>query len=56
MFPYFCVLNMEVTEQKILEGAYALFHSHGIKCITMDDIAKNLGMSKKTIYKYFSNK
>ena len=47
---------MDSVEQKIVEGAFALFHRHGIKAITMDDIAKNLGKSKKTIYKYFANK
>lgn len=47
---------MDANEQKITQGAFQLFHKHGIKSITMDDIATNLGMSKKTIYKYFSNK
>lgn len=29
---------------------------YGIKSITMDDIAKHLSMSKKTIYQYFKDK
>jgi len=29
---------------------------YGIKSISMDDIAKDLGMSKKTIYQFVSNK
>lgn len=29
---------------------------YGIKSITMDDLARHLGMSKKTIYKEFNNK
>ena len=29
---------------------------YGIKSITMDDIAKGLGMSKKTLYQYVDNK
>ncbi|MFN8406538.1 MAG: helix-turn-helix domain-containing protein [Sphingobacteriaceae bacterium] len=33
-----------------------LFSRYGIKGVTMDDIAKHLGMSKKTIYQYFGNK
>lgn len=41
---------------KILEGSEALFGKYGIKSITMDDVAKELGMSKKTIYQYVSDK
>jgi len=33
-----------------------LFCQYGIKSVTMDDIAKHLGMSKKTIYLHFSDK
>ncbi len=43
-------------KERILEGARELFFKHGTKTITMDDIAKHLGMSKKTLYQYFSNK
>lgn len=43
-------------KEKILAGAKELFFRYGIKSITMDDIAKNLGMSKKTIYQFFKDK
>jgi AcrR family transcriptional regulator len=43
-------------KQRILEGAFELFMQAGIKSVTMDDIAKHLGMSKKTIYQHFSDK
>ena len=33
-----------------------MFLTAGIKSVTMDDIAKHLGMSKKTIYQYFKDK
>ncbi len=33
-----------------------LFMRYGIKSVTMDDIAKHLGMSKKTIYQHVSHK
>nr|WP_231374061.1 TetR/AcrR family transcriptional regulator [Aureivirga marina] len=33
-----------------------MFLNFGFKSVTMDDIAKELGISKKTIYKYFGNK
>ena len=43
-------------KERILAGARELFFKYGTKTITMDDIAKHLGMSKKTLYQYFSNK
>ena len=41
---------------KILDKANDLFLNLGFKSVTMDDIASALGVSKKTIYKYFKNK
>jgi len=32
------------------------FHKYGIKSVTMDDIARELGFSKKTLYAHFPNK
>lgn len=46
---------MDVKE-KILDGAEALFMRYGIKSVTMDDIARELGMSKKTLYQHVANK
>ena len=43
-------------KDKIISKATHLFLKLGFKSVTMDDIAKHLGMSKKTIYKYFCNK
>jgi AcrR family transcriptional regulator len=43
-------------KERILRGAEELFFKYGIKSITMDDIAKHLAISKKTIYQYFSDK
>ena len=42
--------------ERILQGSEDLFLRAGIKSITMDDIAKHLGMSKKTIYQFFKDK
>ena len=42
--------------EKILETAGEMFLNYGFKSITMDDIANEMGISKKTIYKYYSNK
>ncbi len=41
---------------KILKGAASLFMRIGIKSVSMDDIARELGVSKKTIYKHFADK
>jgi len=43
---------MEANE-KILHTSLQMFFRYGIKHVTMDDIAKELGMSIKTIYLYF---
>ncbi len=46
---------MDVKTQ-ILEKAEDLFLRYGLKSVTMDDIARKLGMSKKTLYQYVENK
>ncbi len=46
---------MEVKE-RILNKATEMFFSLGVRSVTMDDIAKELGMSKKTIYNHFPDK
>lgn len=44
------------TKERILKGAEELFFKFGIKSVTMDDIAKHLAISKKTIYQFFEDK
>jgi AcrR family transcriptional regulator len=47
----------ELTENlKILEFCETYFMRHGFHKTTMDEIAKELRISKKTIYKHFSSK
>lgn len=46
---------MELKE-RILITAEELFFRFGIRSVTMDDIAKALGISKKTIYNHFKDK
>lgn len=41
---------------KILGAAIELFRQYGFKTITMDDIARRAGISKKTLYQHFANK
>jgi AcrR family transcriptional regulator len=40
----------------LLEQATALMMKYGIKSVSMDDLARQLGMSKKTIYQFVENK
>lgn len=50
-------LNLNVImKEKIIAKAKEMFLRLGFKSITMDDIACEMCISKKTIYKYFSNK
>jgi AcrR family transcriptional regulator len=43
-------------KERILIKAEELFMQFGIRSVSMDDIANNLGMSKKTLYQYFADK
>lgn len=42
--------------RKILEKVGELYLRYGIKSITMDDVASHLSISKKTLYKYVTDK
>lgn len=44
------------TLTKIKEAAIDLFRQYGFKTITMDDVARKAGISKKTLYQHFANK
>ena len=46
---------MEVRD-KIIEKAGELMLQYGVRTVTMDDISRDLGISKKTIYQYFKEK
>lgn len=41
---------------KILQRCERLFMRYGIKSVTMDDVSRELGISKKTLYQFFENK
>jgi TetR/AcrR family transcriptional regulator, cholesterol catabolism regulator len=43
-------------KERILEKADELFNRYGIRSVSMDDIAAQLGMSKKTLYQYYADK
>ena len=43
-------------KEKILKKAIDLFINFGFKSVTMDDLASEMHISKKTIYSHFNNK
>ncbi|WP_031528284.1 TetR/AcrR family transcriptional regulator [Dyadobacter crusticola] len=43
-------------KDRIIKSALNLFWRYGIKSVTMDDIARDLGISKRTIYQHYSDK
>jgi AcrR family transcriptional regulator len=49
------IIQLDV-KQYIIAESDKLFCQYGFKSVTMDDIAKQLGMSKKTIYTHFADK
>jgi AcrR family transcriptional regulator len=48
--------GMEDKRKRLIDHAIELFIRHGIISVTMDEVAKTAGMSKKTVYQYFANK
>ncbi len=43
-------------KERILEMAISAFIEHGIRAVKMDDIAQNLGISKRTLYEIYGDK
>lgn len=46
----------DLNRNRILQAANELFNNRGYKNVSISDLAEKLGMSKKTIYQYFSGK
>jgi AcrR family transcriptional regulator len=42
--------------QRIVDAASVHFFSHGFRSVTMDDLAAEMGVSKKTLYAHFPSK
>src|SRR5260370_18182191 len=42
--------------QRIVDAARVHFFSHGFRSVTMDDLAEELAISKKTLYAHFPGK
>lgn len=47
---------MALVKREVLDKSIKMFLRYGIQSVTMDDIANNCGMSKRTLYKMFKNK
>lgn len=43
-------------KERIVEQAMRMFATQGIKAVRMDDIARQLGVSKRTLYELFGDK
>ncbi len=41
---------VEEKEKKLIQSARDVFMKYGIKSVNMDDMARHLSMSKKTLY------
>ena len=47
---------MNDKKEYILKQIRELYLKFGIKSVTMDDVASEFGISKKTLYQYFEDK
>ncbi|MEM7571850.1 MAG: TetR/AcrR family transcriptional regulator [Bacteroidota bacterium] len=47
---------MDIVRNQILEEAHALYTRYGLKSVSMDDVARKVGISKKTLYQHFAKK
>ena len=56
LFIFVVYLELMFMKEQIIERASDLFLNLGFKSVTMDDLASEMGISKKTIYTHFSNK
>lgn len=42
--------------ERIINDSVKLFFTNGLRAVTMDDVAKEVGISKRTLYEVFSDK
>lgn len=47
---------MDEKLNQILKASFELFAKYGIRSVSMDDICKDMGISKKTLYQFVSSK
>jgi AcrR family transcriptional regulator len=49
-------LTGDATRMKLIEGASACFYRYGVNKTTIDDVAREVNLSRRTVYRYFDNK
>ncbi len=47
---------MDGRKREILQAAWEMFSEYGIRSVSIEDICRAIGISKKTLYQYFDNK
>lgn len=52
----FYICRMDPKQIELLEQIGSVFMRYGIRSVNMDDIAREIKVSKKTLYKYFKDK
>lgn len=52
----FDVTKTNMIKEQIINTAFDLFSQYGIKSVSMDDVAKAAGISKRTLYESFEDK
>lgn len=45
-----------IMKERIISRVAAMFAKHGVKTVRMDDVAEELGVSKRTLYELFGDK
>ena len=48
--------SIPTAKVRIMDVSFAAFNRKGFQAVSMDEVAKELRISKKTIYKYFGSK
>jgi len=54
--PDFKSLDRSLRKQRIIDTAVRVFHEKGYRAATLDDVAKDLGITKAALYHYVSSK
>jgi AcrR family transcriptional regulator len=49
-------VTADATRVKLMEGATACFYRYGVAKTTIDDVATQVRLSRRTVYRYFANK
>lgn len=47
---------MNSKREEIIQKVRELYNRYGIRSVTMDDVVREVGISKKTLYQYFNDK